>query len=119
VCEYIPASRLASGTGIPSISKCAFISSLAKRKFALLIYIFCIAERHNAAFVFLIEGDFLVAEVSVSQPSLGIRFPTDRKHVVIVDKVVAGIQLFFKRANLLNPNGALSKVKDTSTGLGK
>jgi hypothetical protein len=42
-----------------------------------------------------------VAEVSVSQPGLGIRFPTVRKHVVMVDKVVAGIQLSFKRANLL------------------
>lgn len=67
----------------------------------LLLYIFCIAERQNAIFVVSIEGGFQGAEVSVSQPGLGIRFPTVRKHVAMVDKFIAGMQTCFKRANLL------------------
>lgn len=90
MCEYNLGSHLALGTSVPSVSKCASVSSLAKRNFALLLYIFCIAERHNAFFVFFIEGGLLVAEVTVGQPGLGVRFPTVRKHVVMVDKVAAG-----------------------------
>ena len=92
---FNPGSRLASGTSIPPLSKCTSILSLAKRRFALLVYIFCIAERDNAFFVFFIEGGFQGSEVSVSQPGLCIRFPTIRKQVAMADKLIAGIQLFF------------------------
>lgn len=51
-----------------------------------------------------------MAEVTVSQPGLGIRFPTFRKHFVMVDKVVTGIQLLFEREACWKPNEALPKV---------
>lgn len=84
---------------------------------ALLGYIFCIAERHNAFLGFFVEEGFQGAKVSVSQPGFGIRFPTGRKHVAIVDEVIMKYSLSTYGPICGNSNGVLSKIKGTSTGL--
>lgn len=59
-----------------------------------------------------------MAEVTVSQPGLGIRFPTFRKHAVMVDKVVTGIQLLFERASLLETKWSSAKGREMSESWG-
>jgi hypothetical protein len=51
-------------------------------------YILCISERHNARLVVFIKG-CLGVEIPIGQTGCGIRFPAVRKHVAIIDEMIA------------------------------
>jgi hypothetical protein len=51
-------------------------------------YILRIAKRHNSLLVFFVEGGLGGAEIAISQPGLGICFPTGRKHVAMINEMI-------------------------------